>query len=333
MITGYNTDIEFGGVVYHVQTEDKGLAKPIILSLVYQGGTILASKRSPYDDLLADDLDEGILSERLNRQHRLICAAVKAGRIEDLKQMSPGAIPMPAAAMPAPAAATVGNSMNGKSLRTFTEAVVSEPIPFVSEPSIDAAAEPIPFVSEPEIPAPEISAPSAELAETAEMPILDLSEPTVGDMPIPIPDVLPPVGPPQENDLLDTKTSMPDEEIVVPAEAVEIISDLAETERPVSKKLSVEFVGPSDFKGGERKTVTVLVCRGSERKVVANAQTMVKILGTSFRPLIFHAKTDANGIAKINLQIPSFQSGRAALLIRVINGGEEIELRRAVRHG
>src|SRR5690606_24818227 len=133
---------------------------------------ILASKRSPYDDLLADDLDEGILSERLNRQHRLICAAVKAGRIEDLKQMSPGAIPMPAAAMPAPAAATVGNSMNGKSLRTFTEAVVSEPIPFVAEPNIDAAAEPIPFVSEPEIPAPEISAPAAELAETAEMPIL-----------------------------------------------------------------------------------------------------------------------------------------------------------------
>jgi hypothetical protein len=76
-----------------------------------------------------------------------------------------------------------------------------------------------------------------------------------------------------------------------------------------------------------------MVCRGSERKVVADAQTMVKILGTSFRPLIFHAKTDANGIAKINLQIPTFQSGRAALLIRVINGGEEIELRRAVRHG
>lgn len=332
MITGYNTDIEFGGVVYHVQTEDKGLSKPIILSLVYQGGTILASKRSPYDDLLADDLDEGVLSERLNRQHRLICAAVKAGRIEDLKQMSsPSAIPMPAAAMPAPAAAaTVGNSMNGHSLRTIPDTVVPEPIPFVAEPSIDAVvSEPIPFVSEPSIPAPD-----AAFAETAaELPILDLSAPTVGDMPIPIPDVLPPVGPPQDNDLLDTKTSMLDEEIVVPAEAVEIISDLAETERPVSKKLSVEFVGPSDFKGGERKTVTVLVCRGSERKVVADAQTMVKILGTSFRPLIFHAKTDANGIAKINLQIPSFQSGRAALLIRVINGGEEIELRRAVRHG
>ena len=54
MITGFNTDIEHDGVVYHVQTEDKGLDSPIILSLVYAGGTILASKRSPYEDLIAE---------------------------------------------------------------------------------------------------------------------------------------------------------------------------------------------------------------------------------------------------------------------------------------
>ena len=53
VITGFNTDIEHDGVVYHVQTEDKGLDSPIILSLVYAGGTILASKRSPYEDLIA----------------------------------------------------------------------------------------------------------------------------------------------------------------------------------------------------------------------------------------------------------------------------------------
>jgi hypothetical protein len=94
VITGYNTDVEYGGVVYHVQTEDKGLATPIILSLVYTGGAILASKRSPYDDLIASGFDEAVLAERLQRQHRLICAAVHAGRIDDLKRMSdrPGAV-------------------------------------------------------------------------------------------------------------------------------------------------------------------------------------------------------------------------------------------------
>lgn len=87
MITGFNTDVEHGGVTYHVQTEDKGLNTPIILSLVYSGGAILASKRSPYDDLIAAGFDQNALSERLQRQHKLICAAINAGRIDDLKRM------------------------------------------------------------------------------------------------------------------------------------------------------------------------------------------------------------------------------------------------------
>lgn len=87
MITGFNTDVEHDGVVYHVQTEDKGLDSPLILSLVYSGGAILASKRSPYRDLIAAGFDEAALAQRLKRQHRLICAAINAGRIDELKRM------------------------------------------------------------------------------------------------------------------------------------------------------------------------------------------------------------------------------------------------------
>ena len=87
VITGFNTDIEHNGTVYHVQTEDKGLAAPVILSLVYVGGAILASKRSPYDDLVAAGYNAQVLAERLQRQHKLICAAINAGRIEDLKRL------------------------------------------------------------------------------------------------------------------------------------------------------------------------------------------------------------------------------------------------------
>jgi hypothetical protein len=87
LLTGFNTDVEYDGVVYHVQTEDKGLQTPFILSLVYTGGAILASKRSPYNDLIAAGFDEEILAKRVSRQHKLICAAVHAGRIEDLKSL------------------------------------------------------------------------------------------------------------------------------------------------------------------------------------------------------------------------------------------------------
>ena len=88
MIIGYNTDVERDGVIYHVQTEDKGTGTPVILSLVYVGGAVLASKRSRYDDLLTGELDERVLADRLQRQHKLICAAVHSGRIEDLKRLS-----------------------------------------------------------------------------------------------------------------------------------------------------------------------------------------------------------------------------------------------------
>jgi hypothetical protein len=88
VITGYNTDVEHDGVVYHVQTEDKGLDTPLILSLVYSGGAILASKRSRYEDLIASGFSDEALSERLKRQHLLICAAIHAGRVGDLKRMA-----------------------------------------------------------------------------------------------------------------------------------------------------------------------------------------------------------------------------------------------------
>jgi hypothetical protein len=89
MLTGYNTDVSYGGVVYHVQTEDKGIGNPVILSLVYQGGTILAAKRTPYGDLIqAGQVDERELVKMLERQHRIIVAALQAGKSERLIQLS-----------------------------------------------------------------------------------------------------------------------------------------------------------------------------------------------------------------------------------------------------
>jgi len=53
MVTGFNTDVKHDGRVYHVQTEDKGLQNPIIETLIYMGGEILAARRTSYADLIA----------------------------------------------------------------------------------------------------------------------------------------------------------------------------------------------------------------------------------------------------------------------------------------
>jgi hypothetical protein len=82
MVTGFNTDVEHEGRVYHVQTEDKGTDNPIIETLVYRGGEILAARRSTYADLKASGWDETIIAGRIEEQHNQVIADVRAGRFE-----------------------------------------------------------------------------------------------------------------------------------------------------------------------------------------------------------------------------------------------------------
>ena len=82
MITGYNTDVRHGEVVYHVQTEDKGAANPFIESLVYVGGQVLASKRASYADLLAEGREEKEIVAFMDHQHRTMIAAIRHGKLD-----------------------------------------------------------------------------------------------------------------------------------------------------------------------------------------------------------------------------------------------------------
>lgn len=83
MISGHNTDILHNGVVYHVQTEDKGLSNPVIESLIYVGGQVVVSKREGYSDLLEQEKGDQAIAERMDRQHRVLMAAIKSGRFDE----------------------------------------------------------------------------------------------------------------------------------------------------------------------------------------------------------------------------------------------------------
>ena len=84
MITGFNTDVRHEGHVYHVQTEDGGKDNQILESLVYIGGTVVAKKSTPYPEPLKASASQEKLASLLKRQHQVIIAAIKAGRIEEL---------------------------------------------------------------------------------------------------------------------------------------------------------------------------------------------------------------------------------------------------------
>lgn len=278
MITGFNTDIEHDGIVYHVQTEDKGLDSPIILSLVYAGGTILASKRSPYADLIEQGFSDELLAERLKRQHRLICAAIHSGRIGDLKKMS------------------------GRTT---------------------AAAEAPVEVAEPEAP-PEVEAASAPPATEEFEFDYEMTQ-----------QWKPP--PPKE------ETETVEEEVAAEEEAEEPAWTAAEEdevpqEEPVEVQealpdgLIIDLLDDEEFYSGQPYTLRVLIANRSagDEKPLANAAVSIKILGTTFRPLIYTLKTESDGVATVATEIPKFSSGRAAVLVRAVVKDQAAELRRII---
>jgi hypothetical protein len=81
MITGYNTDIPYEGKTYHLQTEDKGLANPMIESLIYVGGEILTAKRTSYEHLVhRGQVDEKEVARLLEAQHKKLIREIRDGR-------------------------------------------------------------------------------------------------------------------------------------------------------------------------------------------------------------------------------------------------------------
>ena len=281
MITGFNTDIEHDGVTYHVQTEDKGLDTPIILSLVYTGGTILASKRSPYEDLIAEGFSDEALAERLKRQHRLICAAIHSGRINDLKKMSGRA----------------------------KEAPAKEDIIVTEEEQEEIEAAPSIVVEEPfEIeywPVTQEWTPPPPREETEEVETIEAGE--------------------EEQRYQPEAASVATEEVVEDA-------PLPVSEEAEEDGLLITLLDDDEFYSGQKCTLRVLISNrtnGKERPL-ANMSVSVKILGTTFRPLIYTLKTESDGVASVTTEIPQFNSGRAAVLVRAVAKDQAAELRRII---
>jgi TonB family protein len=81
MITGFNSDIEHDGQVFHVQTEEKGLDNPVVITLVYSGGEIVTSFEASYSDLIDDDpTPEGEVRRRMSDQHQRLIREILRGR-------------------------------------------------------------------------------------------------------------------------------------------------------------------------------------------------------------------------------------------------------------
>jgi len=79
MVPGFNTDFKYRGETYHVQTEDNGIGNPVVVTLLYHKGAILASRRTPYHDLVGKPGFEQELIGLMKRQHKELMRSLLAG--------------------------------------------------------------------------------------------------------------------------------------------------------------------------------------------------------------------------------------------------------------
>ncbi len=92
MLFGHNSNVLVGAETVHVQTEDRGIAKPIVDTTVHWKGRVLHRRTNPYNDLLPlDELTEAVLKSRIDDQHRTVMEEIRSGA---LKLALPGAAPV-----------------------------------------------------------------------------------------------------------------------------------------------------------------------------------------------------------------------------------------------
>jgi hypothetical protein len=82
MVGGFNHNIKYKGEIFHVQTEDSGVANPHIITLLYRGGTILASIKTSYADIIKVDNLEQVVEDLMKEQHKDMMRRLKAAEFD-----------------------------------------------------------------------------------------------------------------------------------------------------------------------------------------------------------------------------------------------------------
>jgi hypothetical protein len=164
MVVGFNHNFRYKGEVYHIQTEDSGVKSPNIVTLLYQGGTILGSKKTSYADIVKIDNLEQVVEELMKEQHKGMLRSLKAGEYDEVIDRF-----------------QAGKKVTPKEEQASAPPVVSAPGSASPEPApaVSAAAPPKPEPVIPKadpIPAPPVPPEAAEEKKTSPAVEVSLDE-------------------------------------------------------------------------------------------------------------------------------------------------------------
>jgi hypothetical protein len=315
VITGFNTDVKHETKVFHVQTEDRGLANPVVESLVYVGGEILMSKKSPYRNLISGDhVDEKALREMMDLQHRRMIEAVRRGRLDKGKigeapsdwgddtlphpdKMSAAALAAVSAILSAPPEPLPGDR---KPARVTTSAARPAFVP-ASPPPAPAAVTP-----------PASTAPPSVRLAAAAPPARPAAPPPPAQAPAP-------AAPPKPKSGAALRS------------LDQVIVDYLASEA-ASEHLEITLTADGDLISGETVALTVKASTSLTEKPLAGAHVSIRVVSTVRPPqILFRGVTGADGVVKSACVLPDIGTGNAALIIAASSGLGNNEIKQLIR--
>jgi hypothetical protein len=78
-ILGYNHNVRYRGLVFHVQTEDSGVLSPHLFTHLFHGGVIVSTRKLVYDGGSAED----VIKSLMQAQHKAVLKDLKKGAFDD----------------------------------------------------------------------------------------------------------------------------------------------------------------------------------------------------------------------------------------------------------
>ncbi len=78
-IAGYNHNVRYRGLIFHVQTEDSGQQSPHLFTHMFYGGVIISTRKLVYDSGSAEDAIKGLMQS----QHKVVLRDLKRGLFDD----------------------------------------------------------------------------------------------------------------------------------------------------------------------------------------------------------------------------------------------------------
>jgi len=177
-ILGYNHNVKYRGVIFHVQTEDSGLLNPHLFTHLFHEGVIVSTRKYVYDAGSNEEAIKGLMQA----QHKAVMKDLRKGVFDDkIDQYLAGTPGLEPRAGADPAAAPLPRGDRAK-----TEA---DPEAASSNPGMPAATSGELAAASGDMPAADATSPSLEivnddLSEPIELPI---KKSAAADQPIELP--------------------------------------------------------------------------------------------------------------------------------------------------